>query len=379
MTNGRPEQHAEEGLAFIPQPLPAMRDLGPDIVELMAPMERAVGELKELNGVFKQQPGGFNVNPWAIYRPLRVREARLSSEIENTVATAAEVALADVGLESREEPKEVRNYVRAVELGSRSDYPIHEGAIRELHRELLRDIDGAEKKAPGEYRLRQVYIGDERRGFSRARFLPPPPTEVGPLMRGLVEYLAAPPPDTPTIIAIGLGHYQFETIHPFLDGNGRLGRMLITLGLCERGLIDAPLIYPSGFINANRQEYYDRLLAVSIDGDWIGWLLFFLEAVRHEARATRESMEALLTLRQRYIARLEGRALSQNIITVIDMLFERLAVDAKSIHERIGGSPQTANNYIKLLRENGTLTEITGRKKDMVFVAHEVLEIADRP
>ena len=180
------------------------------------------------------------------------------------------------------------------------------------------------------------------------------------------------------LIALGLIHYQFETIHPFADGNGRLGRLLITLGLCDHGLLEAPLIYPSGYIEGHKQEYYDSLLAVSEEGDWARWLTFFLETVRSQAVDTKQRMHRLLELRDDYRNRVAHRPLSARIDRAIDHLFASPAVTARSLHTAVGGARQTVHNYLELLVEAGILNEITGRKKDQVYVASEILELADQ-
>ena len=197
-------------------------------------------------------------------------------------------------------------------------------------------------------------------------------------MHDLVVYLREPPRGLSALVALGLTHYQFETIHPFADGNGRLGRLLITLGLCDHGLLGAPLIYPSGYIDANKQEYYDALLAVSQDGDWTRWLQFFLETVRSQAVDTTQRMHRLLELRDSFRQRVAHRPLSARIDRVIDHLFASPVVTARSLHEAVGGARQTAHNYIDLLVDASILREITGRKKDQVYLAAEILDMADQ-
>jgi len=362
----------------VPDPLPNVGALRDHVTGILGPLEGALTAIGRLDGFFHQHPGGFNVDPWVLFGPLRLREARLSSRIENTVASAREVAVAAHQNLGRSEPLEVRNYLVAMNIAASEGAPLSEAAIRELHRLLLEGVPGAAQKLPGEYRRSQVYIGDDRAGFERARFVPPPAGEVGRLMRDLVLFLREPPGGMTSLLAIGLAHYQFETIHPFADGNGRLGRMLITLGMCDHGLLSAPLVYPSGYIDANKQAYYDALLAVSTEGDWAGWLAYFLEAVRSQAEDTFGRMERLLELRERYRERVSQRPLSTKIDRVIDFLFESPAVTARSLHERVGGAKQTSRNYIEFLVEASILQEVTGRKKGQVYVAPEILAVADQ-
>jgi len=344
-----------------------------------------MAELGRLDGFFQQAPGGFNVNPWVLYQPLRLREARLSSRIENTVASAREVAGLPYLSTQRIEALEVRNYLNAIELGAKAIGPgederrqITESLIRQLHQSLLRDIPGADRKRPGNYRDRLVYIGDEHLGFERARFVPPPASEVPHLMRELVGFIRRPPEGLPALLAVGMAHYQFETIHPFADGNGRLGRMLITLGLCDRGVLSAPLIYPSGYIDANKREYYDSLLAVSTHGDWGRWLRFFLEAVRSQAVDTLARMKELLRLREDIRSRVAHRSLSARFLSTIDHLFAEPVITAASLNRAVGGGAQTSRNYIDILCYLNVLKEITGKKKGRAYMAWEIIRIADQ-
>ncbi|MCC7387929.1 MAG: Fic family protein [Phycisphaerales bacterium] len=378
IANGRPEQHHIQGYAFIPNPAPGVPELREHVAEIIGPLEVASNAVGKLDGFFRQAPGGFNIDPWILFQPLRLREARLSSKIENTIASAREVAMQAHRPAERPEPLEVRNYLRAMNLAAQAPAPMSESRIRAMHEELLRDVPDAERKLPGRYRDRQVYIGDERLGFTRARFVPPPAAEVPGLMHDLVVYLREPPRGLSALLALGLSHYQFETIHPFADGNGRVGRLLITLGLCDHGLLEAPLIYPSAYIDANKQAYYDALLAVSERGDWAGWLRFFLETVRSQAVDTTQRMHRLLELRDDYRQRVSHRPLSARIDRVIDHLFASPVVTARSLHEAVGGARQTVHNYIDLLVEAGILLEITGRKKDQIYEASEILNLADQ-
>lgn len=378
LVNGRPEQQRIQGHSFVPDPTPGVSELHEHLSGVLGPLEAAANAVGKLDGFFRQTPGGFNIDPWVLFQPLRLREARLSSRIENTVASAREVAIQAHRPAERTEPLEVRNYLRAMNLAAQAPAPMSESRIRALHEELLRDIPDAERKLPGRYRDHQVYIGDERLGFTLARFVPPPAAEVPRLMHDLVLYLREPPAGLSALVALGLAHYQFETIHPFADGNGRLGRLLITLGLCDHGLLEAPLIYPSAYIDANKQVYYDALLAVSERGEWTGWLRFFLETVRSQAIDTTHRMHRLLELREDYRRRVAHRPLSARIDRVIDHLFASPIVTARSLHEAVGGARQTVHNYIDLLVETGILLEITGRKKDQIYEASEVLDMADQ-
>jgi Fic family protein len=341
-------------------------------------LEETLTAVGRLDGFVRQQPGGFNIDPWVLFQPLRLREARLSSRIENTIASARDAALSAHRRFERSEPLEVRKYLEALDVGARASGPLTEARVRGLHRVLMEGVPGARGKRPGEYRAGQVYIGDDDLGFARARYVPPPAEQVGRLMRDLVLFLREPPEGMSTLLVIGLAHYQFEAIHPFADGNGRLGRMLITLGLCDHSLLSAPLVYPSSYIDTNKQEYYGSLLAVSTRGDWGRWLRYFLRAVCFSATDTYGRMVRLLELREAYRERVSRRSLSSRMDRVIDLLFEHPVFTARQLHVRVGGSRQTIRNYIGHLLDAEILEEVTGRKKDQVFAAREVLEAADQ-
>lgn len=360
----------------MPKPPPCLGEILEAVGPLLQVMNEALVTLGRLDGLFLQTPGGVNFTPWVLLRPLRIREARLSSKIENTVASAAEVGMAAAGRSEQTEPREVENYIRAIELAIEKRWPTNEATIRALHRELLNGLPDMEAKHAGRYRPGQVYLGHSARGFQDARFVPPPAAEVPRLMAELVSFMRDSG-DVPRLIAAGIAHYQFETIHPFSDGNGRLGRMLITLSLCDDGMLSEPLIYPSAYIERSRQEYYDRLLRVSTHNDWHGWLAYFLDAVHSEAHATGHLIRRLLELREKYIGTFTGRRLGQGIIAAIDHLFESPVTSVALMHGKIGGSDQTARNYVDQLVEHGVLRLHARVGREQWFSAWEILKIAD--
>ena len=374
---GRLEKEDENGWAFVPDQLPSYEEIHPQTGSLGALHERATVMLGRLDGSFKNVPGGLNINPWVLYQPLRVREARLSSKIENTVASASEIEAAAIMHDERSEPMEVRNYFRAIEMGAQSQSPINETMIRGLHKELLNGIPDAEKKHPGQYRPLQVMIGDDHVSFADARFVPPPPTEVPMLMEQLAGYIQHPPEGMPSLYAAAIAHYQFESIHPFADGNGRLGRMLITLCLCNNTLLAKPLIYPSGYINKHKQRYYDLLLRVSTHGDWSSWLEYFLEMVIAESEGTIHRIDRLFQLRQDYFARIGNKSRGQRFTDSIDYLFEQSVITVKMLHDRVGGTEQTARNYIDLMVECGILNRLERDTRRKVYFAPEIHMVVD--
>jgi len=374
---GIPELVTVSGWAFLPDPPPAFLAIAHHLPRITKLLEETTATLGRLDGFFEQSPGGFNVDPWVLLNPLRVREARLSSKIENTVASAEEIGLAEVSRPERHEPVEVLNYLRAIEQAMAHKRPLLESEIRALHAMLLSEIPDSERKYPGEYRPGQVFLGDEHLGFEKARFVPPPPTEVAKLMAQLVEFTQEESADMPILIAAAIAHYQFETIHPFADGNGRLGRMLITLSLCQNSLLKEPLIYPSGYIDQTKQRYYDTLLRVSTHGAWTEWFEYFLTAVHIEAKGTLERLRRLMALREDFLGRVQSRSFTMKFHETIDLIFERYIVSAPWIQKRIGVTDQTARNYIAIMKDKGILRSLPKMGKRMYYIADEVSSVAD--
>ncbi len=375
--SGRLEEVREDGWAFVPNVMPGHEEVHAQTGALGSLLEQATNALGRLDGSFKNVPGGLNINPWVLYQPLRLREARLSSKIENTVASASEIEAAAIMPIERSEPMEVRNYFRAIEMGAQKQSPINEAMIRGLHKELLAGIPGAEKKHPGQYRPSQVMIGDDHESFVDARFVPPPPTEVPMLMEQLAQYMRHPPRGMPSLYVAAIAHYQFEAIHPFADGNGRLGRMLITLCLCNNTLLSKPLIYPSGYINKHKQRYYDLLLRVSTHGDWASWIEYFLEVVSAESQGTINRIQRLFQLRQDYLRRVGGRSKGQRFTDAVDSLFEQSVITVKMLHQRIGGTEQTARNYVDQMLDCGILHYLERATRTKYYFAPEIHMVVD--
>ncbi len=375
--SGRLKKIHEDGWAFIPNLMPNLDEVLTETKSLLSLHEQATAMLGRLDGSFQNVPGGLSINPWVLYKPLRMREARLSSKIENTIASATEIEAVMVMPSERSEPLEVRNYFKAIEMGAQDQGPINETMIRGLHKELLSGIPESEKKYPGQYRPSQVMIGDDDESFSDARFVPPPPGEVPMLMQQLAEYMRNPPEGMPSLFVAAIVHYQFEAIHPFADGNGRLGRMLITLSLCNNTLLSRPLIYPSGYINKHKQQYYDLLLRVSTHGDWASWLGYFLKMVIAESQGTIQRIQRLFQLRQDYLGRLDNKPRGQRFTDAIDSLFEQSMTTVKMLHNRIGGTEQTVRNYVDIMVEYGILHRAEGTQRTKIYFAPEIHMVVD--
>jgi len=360
------------GKAFLPHPLPPQGvDMELLIGRLWKELDTATSGLRELDGLARTMD-----NPHLISGPFRIREAQASSRIENTLASAEDIAAGDDGIELRDEPREVRNYLWALDEGLASDAPIGEWLIRSMHRTLLEGTRGEEKR-PGQYREGQAYIAGASDRFRDARFVPPPAERVAECMGVLSGFLSSPPEAIPPVLAIAFAHYQFETIHPFADGNGRLGRMLIVLQMCRSGLVSRPLVYVSSFIDRHRDVYYDLLLRVSSEGAWEDWLRFFCQAVGSQAVDGIRRTERLLDLRRGYLVAVTEPRAPAMLREVVDQLFARPVVRVSTLAMRIGVRPQQAQRYISRLEEKGILTETTGGGYGRVYVAKGVIELIE--
>ncbi len=301
------------------------------------------------------------------------KEAVLSSQIEGTQSSLQDLLAAEADLfDTTDIPRdvdEVINYVDAMNSGLErlAELPVSVRLIREIHERLLRGVRGS-RLTPGELRRSQNWIGPGGSGLADAAFIPPPP-EVVPQALGEMEKFLHTPDDLPLLVKIGLTHAQFETIHPFLDGNGRVGRLLITLLLTESGVLEKPVLYLSHYFKRHRQEYYDRLQAVRDEGDWEGWLAFFLRAIAEVSGEATETSRRVLMLRERNrgeIAGKLGRA-AGNGHRVLESLFHRPIVSVGQVQELTGTSFAAANQLVARMADLGILREITGYSRNRRF------------
>ncbi len=307
------------------------------------------------------------------------KEAVLSSQIEGTQSSLSDLMLHEAGGAPATLPDDVletSNYVGALYYGIqrlREDFPLSNRLMREVHAKLLASGRGA-TMMPGEFRRSQNWIGGSRPG--NAAFVPPPPSHVEECMASLERFMHATDDDLPALIKAGLAHVQFETIHPFLDGNGRLGRLLITLMLCDAGLLREPLLYLSLYFKQHRDTYYRLLDEMRTTGDWEAWLRFFLKGVQHVAEAAvataRSASETVAANRAR-IAQ-EGRRAS-SALRVHRALAERPVDQINGIAERTGLSAPTVAASLRLLEEMGLVSEVTGRQRGMIFVYDGYLDV----
>lgn len=373
--------------AFIPRPLPPDPPLQIDAA-LREPLDAALVALGRLDSITVLLP---DTNLF-LYSYIR-KEAVLSSQIEGTQSSLSDLLLfeeAELPGVSVDDVIEVSNYVAAMEHGLtqiRNGFPLSNRLIREIHSKLLARGRGAQLD-PGEFRRTQNWIGGTRPGD--AVFVPPPPYQVPDCMQALERWLndgrghvdgdpaheGTESRQTPTLIKAALSHVQFETIHPFLDGNGRVGRLLITLLLCAEGMLTEPLLYLSLYLKERRAEYYSLLDLVRSDGDWEAWLRFFAEGVRATATSAVTTARRLVTLiaddrdRVQSMGRLSGTATRIHLA-----LQQRPVASASTLARRTGVSMPAINNALVALIDNGMVREMTGQRRNRVFSYDAYLRI----
>lgn len=359
--------------AFVPAPLPPVPPLHLD-GDLQASLESALLALGRLDGVSALLPD----RSLFLYTYVR-KEAVLSSQIEGTQSSLSDLLLFEID-EAPGVPLddviEVSSYVAALHHGLRrleEGFPISSRLIREMHRVLLGRGRGSEK-APGEFRRSQNWLGGTRPG--NALFVPPPHTHVARCMGDLERFLHEERSGLSALVRAGLAHVQFETIHPFLDGNGRVGRLLITLLLCDAGILREPLLYLSLYLKQHRSEYYRLLDSVRTSGDWEGWLAFFLEGVRETAEgavATAQRLEASFSAHHDKIVPVGRKAGSA--LRVHEALKARPLTTLQDVSDRTGLSFPTASTAMDLLVDLGIARELTGKRRNRVFCYEEYLKV----
>jgi Uncharacterized conserved protein len=310
--------------------------------------------------------------------PFIRKEAVLSSRIEGTQSSFSDLLLFEATrVEKQRDVREVQNYVRAIEYGLKrlEELPLSLRLIRELHGILMGGVRG-EHATPGEFRQSQNWIGRPGCSLNEATFVPPPPSEMQDALNQLEKFLHSDT-DLPPLVQLALIHYQFETIHPFLDGNGRIGRLLISLFLCQRGILTKPLLYLSAFFERHRREYYEYLLAVSQQGDWRQWIEFFLRAVAEQSRDAVRRSHHLLELHQHYYQTSLEKRLPTTAGQLIELIFTRPVLNAKIVQELLKITFPAAQKAIRILEEESVLVEITGAKRNKAYAAEEILKILE--
>lgn len=352
--------------AFVPHALPPTEPALASSV-WAAGNDAAVMALQRLSAVAGLVPSVG----WLLYSAIR-QEALMTSQIEGTQATLVDLFDDEAGLaiSNTDDVEEVTNYLQAfqwvlAQLRSPQGLPLSVRLLSEAHRRLLDGARGSGKQ-PGELRKSQNWIGGTRPG--NAVFVPPPAEQVPALLADLERFIHADHTDLPVLVRIALVHAQFETIHPYLDGNGRIGRLLIAALVEHWQLLPEPLMYLSGYLKQHQSEYYRRLLAIRTDGDWEGWVQFFLEAVQNAAAESERGVVALASLvandRRRLLAHPKANAISYRLFELLPTM-PRLSVDR--VCEALQTTFPTANAAIKLLEALGILAELTGQRKNRTF------------
>jgi Fic family protein len=357
--------------AFVPAPLPPDVALSKDVVLLLSDADRALGEL---SGLARMLP-----NADLLINPFTRKEAVLSSRIEGTQATITDLYDYEADDASGRRPesqdlREIRNYMAALSygLGRVETLPLSGRFIGELHARLMQGVRGQER-SPGEYRTSQNWIGAPGCLLSEASYVPPPPPEMRDAMASFERYLHAETDPYPPLVKLGLIHAQFEMIHPFLDGNGRIGRLLITLLLVHWQVLPLPLLYLSAYFEENREAYYARLNAVGSDGDWAGWLRFFLAGVATQSRDATARAKRLQDLQGAWREAVTSARSSALLVKLVDFLFLSPIITVPRARALLGVTYPAAKANIDKLIQAGIVepfgTQTYGRK----YWAPEVL------
>ncbi len=366
MRSGCYVKQVEGYSAFIPSPLPPDPPIkmdDPELIRLLSDADRALGRLDGSTSILP--------NPDLFVAMYVRQEAVLSSQIEGTQSTLEDVLQFEIDVKGQEIPKDVEevvNYIRAMNYGLERlhEFPLCLRLIREIHAKLVDGVRGGDR-TPGEFRTSQNWIGSTGCNLATASFVPPPITEMKEALNNLEKFVH----DTtsyPVLIHCGLAHAQFETIHPFLDGNGRIGRLLITFLLCERGILNRPLLYISHYLKAHRIEYYDRLMAIRMDGDWEGWLKFFLRGIFEVSQSATATARSILDLREEHREIIGQKFSSSNYgLRLLDFLFQQPIVTVRLVEEHLQCAYVTASKTVEQFVELGVLREITGWQRNRLY------------
>jgi Fic family protein len=363
--------------AFVPRTLPpADPPLAPACyIDQNRQAELALARLAGVSGLVPSVE-------WLLYSAIR-KEALLTSQIEGTQATLTDLFDEEAGLKvsNTDDVQEVTNYLRAFrwvqgQLRDPQGLPISVRLLCEAHRLLLDGVRGAGKQ-PGELRRSQNWIGGTRP--ANAAFVPPPPDQVAHLLTDLERFIHASDADLPPLVRVALIHAQFETIHPFLDGNGRIGRLLIATLMEHFGLLREPLMYLSGYLKHHQAEYYRRLSAIRGDGDWEGWVSFFLDGVSAASADAERSIVDVASLitadRKRLLASAKAGPISYRLFELLPMM-PRFRVE--HVRQRLETTFPTASAAVKLLEDLGILAELTGRKKNRIYSYRAYVDLLSR-
>lgn len=365
---GRAVRTAGGYWAFVPAPLPPKLAYDDDFVRLLS---RADAALSELSGLGRLLP-----NPHLLIGPWMAREAVLSSRIEGTRASLSDVLIDEVGgqrvgAKPPDDLGEVRNYIVALEHGIARlpKLPLSLRLVREIHAKLMKGVRG-DRATPGEFRRSQNWIGAQGSTPANAAYVPPPVAEMHACLDNWEKFLHERD-GMPDLVQCGLMHEQFEAIHPFLDGNGRVGRLLITLFLIERGRLSQPLLYLSDYIDQHRKDYYDLLQRVRTHGDWISWIRYFVEGVRVTAADAVKRTTHIVELREAFRKKVGDKS---KALALVDQLFTNPYVTAAHAQQMLGVTAPTARSLLDFLAERKLIEQVGKRRWARLFVSRPVLE-----
>jgi len=370
--SGRWVKTLEGYKAFRPYPLPPEIIWTPRLVRILSQADHLLGRLA---GEGRQLP-----NPHVLIRPFIRREAVYSSRIEGTQATLGELLAAEAGAMPERSPEdlhEVGNYVTALEHGMKrlKTLPMALRLVRELHEKLMTGVRGDHSK-PGEFRRTQNWIGRPGCTLTDASYVPPPPDTLLEHLGNWEDFLHDE--TIPPVVHAALMHYQFEAIHPFLDGNGRVGRLLITLSLCARSVLPEPFLYLSAFFEATRADYYDSLRGVTEKGDWAGWIEYFLNGVTRQSEDALSRAERINRQLARWRDDFAGGG-SKVPLQLIDLIGANPFLSPRDMERRLKVSYNTVMRAIATLERGGVVAKVGDSKRDRVFCAHAILNILEEP
>jgi len=354
--------------AFVPDSLPPKLEFSNDLVGTLSQADIALGKLA---GAAKRLP-----NPHLLIRPYLRKEAVLSSKIEGTQASLSDLFEAEIGaVQKTDDIKEVNQYVKAMEYGLRriKEFPLSLRFVCELHRILMEGVRGSHA-TPGEFRTSQNWIGKPGCTLEEATFVPPPVTEMQKALNEWEIYLHQNQ-KFPALVDSAIVHYQFEAIHPFLDGNGRIGRLLITLLLVHKEVLSLPLLYLSAFFERHRSEYYEHLMQISTNGQWNDWLTFFLRGVREQATEALTNADKILALKEEYDELIKQHHLSTTVSRTLDLLFHNPYITISRATALLKTTFVTAKRSVLHLEKLGIVKEVSGKEKGKIFLATKLLEV----
>jgi Fic family protein len=367
--------HTQKGYwAFVPNPLPPDLHWSLAVVSALSEADRDLSRLNTLAGAFP-----FNRT---LIMPFVRQEAVLSSRIEGTRASLVDLYAYEAGqlsfLEPAGDAQEVFNYAQALEYGLErvKTLPVSLRLIRELHGRLMQNVRGG-LLTPGEFRRSQNWIGPAGSTLENATYVPPPVDEMLTALDAMEKFIHAPS-QFPALVRTALLHYQFEAIHPFMDGNGRMGRLLIILLLHEWHVLAQPFLNLSMYFEARRQEYYARLLDVSKNGAWEEWLLFFLTGIGTQAINDAVRLESLLSLRVDYLEKIRAGRRQERLEQVLDLVFQRPVLNIRQVEAALCIPYMTAERCIERMVKVGILCEITGKARNRIYRADEILAVIEK-